>query len=1030
MKRLTRLTCLAALAVTSAAACVTEAQGPRPDAPTVVGPDGPVNTVEVLLRGTKPAGTAVLQAGTTLVPLDGETTWLATVRLGREGVNEYVLVAEGVDGQRSDDARITVHLDTMPPTQPTVVVPTLPTFNSSWTVTGNAEDNAAVRVNGALAEEGTDSDWQSLVALEIGDNEIRVTAADELGNESEAVVRSIERAVYAFSVDPWPSLVADDELALTGTRGPGVAVHVDGMQMLGPADVAGSWQLTLSLDAEGANQRTVAGYHPERSDEVQVSAIRDLTPPAAPQVNALPTIATTTPLTITGSTDPNAALLLDGVVVAPQDGVAGFSIDVPLVPGANTFALTAVDAAGNEGDATSPAPSIYYAPGGVTFEVEPPPSYTSASQLTLSGVRGGDVAVWLRGGEVLPASGSTTWSAPVTLQSGLNSITVEGHVAGHVEQRVIEVTLLDSTPVAPVVTAPAYSDSADVTVTGTRTAETAVFREDGSPVAPADGSTTWMETRSLVEGSHTLSYVVRDPLGQQSATGSASVVVDLTDPTTAIDGPLAGEVVGDVIQLHGTTTDVGGVDYVEVCFDACPAPGDWVRAAGDSVWSINLDVSAEDASHEGLLVTLRARAVDLAGNVGPETTVDARLVRQPRVISENAAFSEASTEVDIDLGPGRELAIVFDAPDGAGGSEIWMRYDTDGDAVAASYLVSEHASLDVSTQPRVAVTAAGAHVVFLDDGAAGATGSPGLVHVADTGTLAAPDVVQPVGGVFDPALASNGLGDVAAVWTRDPGAGATVVELSVRDSGTGLWSAPLVVADDADADSSAPGRASVAIDDAGLIHVLWEDAGDLDGSADDVDIYYRRVTLPNTLGAKQLVSADGATLTDGDSRRPRVAQVSGDADNLIWVSWVERGAINSGSDGVAKVALAAVDDAGVGDPEDASNVAGRGDAEHVDLAVGADRAVHLVWGDDGDLLSSGTDTDVFLRSRTVALQALVPISDPDGDATSTGASRFPRVAVDDVGNRHVVWIEASDLAGTIADAQDRDVFYFALGGAP
>ncbi|MBY9000016.1 MAG: hypothetical protein KGD64_03805 [Candidatus Heimdallarchaeota archaeon] len=92
---------------------------------------------------------------------------------------------------------------------------------------------------------------------------------------------------------------------------------------------------------------------------------------------------------------------------------------------------------------------------------------------------------------------------------------------------------------------------------------------------------------------------------------------------------------------------------------------------------------------------------------------------------------------------------------------------------------------------------------------------------------------------------------------------------------------------------------------------------------------------------------------------------------------------------------------------------------HPDIAIDSNDNIHVVW-DDGtdDLLSSGTDTDVFYKiydsiTETWSVTELV-------SSESTSASSEACLDVDSLGNVHVCWTDTTDYLGS---GIDWDVFY-------
>jgi hypothetical protein len=83
-----------------------------------------------------------------------------------------------------------------------------------------------------------------------------------------------------------------------------------------------------------------------------VNIVLDTTPPAPPALNPLPPVTRTSPVTVSGSTEPGARVDVfvnsspqGGVVKADEKGA--FSIKISLTEGNNAISAVATDAPGN-----------------------------------------------------------------------------------------------------------------------------------------------------------------------------------------------------------------------------------------------------------------------------------------------------------------------------------------------------------------------------------------------------------------------------------------------------------------------------------------------------------------------------------------------------------------------------------------------------------------------------------------------------------------------------------------------------------
>lgn len=120
------------------------------------------------------------------------------------------------------------------------------------------------------------------------------------------------------------------------------------------------------------------------------------------------------------------------------------------------------------------------------------------------------------------------------------------------------------------------------------------------------------DTSSLSSGTYFLRLTVTDS-SSASASHVISVVIENDLPQATITAPVDGDAVPAFTVIRGTASDPSsGVSKVEVSIDNGP----WQEADGQENWTFLWDTSAYE---NGSLHTIRARAVDRAGNVGPET---------------------------------------------------------------------------------------------------------------------------------------------------------------------------------------------------------------------------------------------------------------------------------------------------------------------------------------------------------------------------------------------------------------------------
>jgi hypothetical protein len=191
------------------------------------------------------------------------------------------------------------------------------------------------------------------------------------------------------------------------------------------------------------------------------------------------------------------------------------------------------------------------------------------------------------------AAGNTATAAPisVTVDNAPPSVTVTGPAEGETVLGLVAVT----------------ADAADnVAVAGVQ------FRLDGinlgSAVAAAPFTLDWDST-AVANGSHTLTAVAHDAVGNVSTSAVVSVTVnnpDTTPPTVALTTPANGAPARGTIPLAADAADNVGVEGVRFLLDGEPVGGEVTIAPYSITWE---SAAVPDGVH-----TLSAIARDAAGN--------------------------------------------------------------------------------------------------------------------------------------------------------------------------------------------------------------------------------------------------------------------------------------------------------------------------------------------------------------------------------------------------------------------------------
>jgi hypothetical protein len=407
----------------------------------------------------------------------GTNAWSASVPLA-QGANTITVTATNVVGTIGT-SRITITYD---PTPPTIAItnptsdPVFLTTISPISIGGSAADNLSLQsvkwANTSTGSNGTATGlaaWTvSSIPLIQGDNVITVTATDGVGNSSTATITvKYDNTPPTLSIDPPvaggpPFATSTRPLLITGTAGDNIELSsvtwTNSLGGGGTAALVGSptsvtWSASIYF-LTGDNIITVTA-----TDAHGLTTTQQVTITFTPE-NVAPTISITTPTAtgtftaagqsqaISGIADDNVAVVsvtwvnqATGVqgtaVLAPIGGSTGvnWSAIVPLTNGTNVIVVSASDDAGNKtpsiititytspSDAVLPAVTIT-APGVGVYSASSSPIVVVATATDNIGVAS---VSWTNaatggGGQTTPGA-SNSWSAPMGLAQGANTIT-------------------------------------------------------------------------------------------------------------------------------------------------------------------------------------------------------------------------------------------------------------------------------------------------------------------------------------------------------------------------------------------------------------------------------------------------------------------------------------------------------------------------------------------------------------------------------------------------------------------------------
>ena len=163
-----------------------------PTQPTLNTITSSTNISPQILSGTKEANTSIWINDTEVVFINSSTDWSHTYNLS-EGNNNISITSRDVTGNESAPITTTIILDTSAPGAPTLGAVVSPTNVSQQILSGSKETNTFIWINGLeVVPINLNNTWTYDFNLSEGENNISVTSRDAAGNESSAVLTTIE----------------------------------------------------------------------------------------------------------------------------------------------------------------------------------------------------------------------------------------------------------------------------------------------------------------------------------------------------------------------------------------------------------------------------------------------------------------------------------------------------------------------------------------------------------------------------------------------------------------------------------------------------------------------------------------------------------------------------------------------------------------------------------------------------------------------------------------------------------------------
>jgi RHS repeat-associated protein len=313
-------------------------------AATVEPVDSPQTVTHVTLKGTKGANTGIWINGAEGVPLNADTTWEFSVSL-TSTQNAFEIVAKDRIGNPSTTTQINISYITTPPTVETF---DQPVKANPFSIKGTKAGGMGIWINGEETVKASDDPaWTTRLKLAKGINQFSVTAKNEFGLESNAVLLTIPYDTNAPSLDPVSSPTSLTIVPLTGSKRAYTGVWIDGKEAV-KMDAEEVWMATVRL-TDLHNTFTILAKDEEGLESETISLTLDYDP-VAPVADPVAASTSTNPFMLSGTKVAGTAIWINGKEVVPADDTTIWIVNIPLAEGENNLEIKAVSRFGIESE--------------------------------------------------------------------------------------------------------------------------------------------------------------------------------------------------------------------------------------------------------------------------------------------------------------------------------------------------------------------------------------------------------------------------------------------------------------------------------------------------------------------------------------------------------------------------------------------------------------------------------------------------------------------------------------------------------
>ena len=827
--------------------------GAAPDGvPTIISPAGGLVTKTAPAVGwtlSTPSAAAVVLDGTVQGTVTSAVTSYALSGLA-DGAHAVVVRAlDGSGATTGTSASVSFTLDTAAPSAPASI--TYTAGRLTWTASIDATSGIsgyAVTVDGTNA--GTSATNSLAVSLAAGTHTVVVMASDRVGNtaggmQAVKVADSTAPTAPSISAPAAASILGGSTVVRWTAAGDaetgiaGYTVNVNGSAAASAS--GGATSATVSL-SDGKASITVTAVNGDglSTTSAPVAVVIDTIAPAA--VTKVALTGDGSKLTWSAPSDSGTKrhylVTLDGGSATSVDTT---SAALALAPGRHTFAVVAVDQAGNAGPATTltawfdPTP-----PGAVTITAPAAGAYLSHRATTLTWQAGSDSDTGLLGyrltlnGKVIASQlDASATSQDLSLAEGKNTATVAAiNNAGKVGAAGSVVFYADTASPAAPKNLRLSQDGSLLSWTGASAAGSpvsyAVSVDSAEPTAVSEPRISL----TTAIGQHTFAVTARDAAGNTSATASLTLWFDPTAPTSPkITAPTEGSY---VTSLPATLTWIaasdsdGGVAGYRVAVDGKALDAKTVGALGTS--SRSAEVKLGQGQH-----TLSVAAVNNAGLAGAASSVTVTVDTNAPATPSAPVLSADRTTLSWKASKDKGKAVVF-------------LVSTDGGT----------ASVDSDTSWALAGTTVARHTwsVTARDAAGNLSGTVSVTGWYDTSAPSPPTITSPVADAV--------TNSTTVIWSggADPQSGLAGFLINVNGTASKALAGPGDTSVTIKPKDGAVTVTVAAVNNAGLVSTVAARSFILDRSAPKAP---KSVTVPVTLAEGQPDALVWAASTDAVS---------------------------------------------------------------------------------------------------------------------------------------------------------------------